>query len=224
MDTELLSYLETFITENRKNLFKQVLANRTKHLTVVLEDTFQPHNTSAIMRTCDIFGIQDLYTVENEFASKVSRHIARGSQKWVTRKRYKGNFENNLQLCFDDLKNDGYQIIATSPHIDSCYLSDFKVDQKTAIVFGREKEGISDFTKNNADGFLKIPMYGFTESFNISVAVAIILENLTTKLRKSTLNWQLTDAEKQELYALWVQKSIKNAPSIIEYYQKNKLV
>ncbi|NJN50158.1 MAG: RNA methyltransferase, partial [Polaribacter sp.] len=174
-----------------------------------LEDTFQPHNTSAVMRTCDIFGIQDLYTVENQFASKVSKHIARGSQKWVTRNRYKGDFNNNLQLCFDDLRKDGYQIIATSPHIDSCYLSDFEIDKKTAFVFGKEKEGISDFTKNNVDGFLKIPMYGFTESFNISVAVAIILENLTSKLRKSTIEWQLTDREKHELYTLWVQKASK---------------
>ncbi|MDY0779644.1 RNA methyltransferase [Tenacibaculum sp. IB213877] len=217
----LLHFLEDYITDNRKELFKNVLNERTRHFTVVLEDTYQPHNTSAVVRSCDIFGVQDVYTIEKKYISKVSKHVARGSQKWLTFHRSKSD-ENNTKQCLEELKNKGYQIIGTSPHLDSCLLPDFDITKKTAFVFGAEKEGISDYVKENADGFLKIPMVGFTESLNISVAVAIILQDVTSRLRKSEVNWQLTEKEKQELYAEWIQKSLKNVDKLTEYYLKNK--
>jgi len=170
-----------------------------------------------VVRSCDIFGVQDVHVIENTYSSKVSRHVARGSQKWLTFHRYKKD-TNNTADCFAKLKEDGYQIIATTPHNDSCYLHDFDSTQKSAFVFGVEKEGVSDYVMQNADGFLKIPMVGFTESLNISVAAAIILENLTTRLRQSELNWQLTEEEKEALYAEWIQKSIKNVDKITEHY------
>ena len=217
MNTDLLTYLEGFVTNKRKELFKTVLDQRTRHFTLVLENIYQQHNSSAVVRSCDIFGVQDVHVIENTYSSKVSRHVARGSQKWLTFHRYKKD-TNNTADCFAKLKQDGYQIIATTPHNDSCYLNDFDISQKSAFVFGVEKEGVSDYVMQNADGFLKIPMVGFTESLNISVAAAIILENLTTRLRQSDSNWQLTDVEKAVLYDEWIQKSIKNVEKIKEHY------
>ncbi len=221
IDKALLTYLEGYITEKRKALFKKVLNERTRHFTVVLEDMYQPHNTSAVVRSCDIFGIQDLYTIEKTHVSKVSRHVAKGSQKWLTFNRNKSDGVTTQQ-CFEELRLKGYQIIGTSPHYQSSLLSDFDVTKKTAFVFGAEKDGISEYVQKNADGFLTIPMFGFTESLNISVAVAIILQNVTSRIRKSNVNWHLSKSEQQELYMEWIQKTIKNKDKIIQHYYKEK--
>lgn len=220
IDEDLLTYLEDYLTDKRKDLFRSVLNERTRHFTVVLEDIYQAHNASAVLRTCDIFGIQDTYTIENMYVNRVSRHVAKGSQKWLNINRYKED-TNNTKACLSDLKCKGYQIIGTTPHNDSCMLSDFDVTKKSAFVFGVEKEGISEYVKEQADGFLKIPMFGFTESLNISVAVAIILQDVTTRLRKTDINWQLSNKEKQILYADWVEKTIKNVSKIKEHYYLN---
>lgn len=222
IDQKLLVYLESFLTEKRKTLFKEVLENRTRHFTVVLEDIFQPHNASAVVRTCDIFGIQDVHTIENKYTNKVSRHVAKGSQKWLNQTRYMDDGDNTI-TCLKTLKKQGYQIIATTPHNDSCLLQDFDISKKTAFVFGVEKEGVSETVLENADGFLKIPMVGFTESLNISVAAAIILQDATSKLRNSTINWQLSTIEKEVLYFDWVQKTIKNVTKIEAHYRAQKV-
>ena len=220
IDEKLLNYFEGFLTDNRKSLFKKVLENRTRHFAVVLEDIFQPHNASAVVRTADIFGVQDVHAIENKYTNKVSRHVAKGSQKWITSKRYKSDGDNT-KICLDNLRKEGYQIIATTPHNDSCLLQDFDVTKKSAFVFGVEAEGVSDFVKEQADGFLKIPMVGFTESLNISVAAAIVLQDVTTKLRNSNVDWQLSQEEKDDLYYDWVKKTIKNVDKIEEHYHQN---
>ena len=221
MNKDTLTYLEGYVTDKRKDLFKRVLEQRTRHFTLVLENIYQQHNSSAVVRSCDIFGVQDVHVIENTYSSKVSRHVARGSQKWLTFHRYKKDTNNTVE-CFEQLRNDGYQIIATTPHNDSCYLHDFDISKKSAFVFGVEKEGVSQYVMDNADGFLKIPMVGFTESLNISVAAAIILENLTTRLRQSDLDWKLTQGEKELLYSEWIEKSIKNVEKIKEHYLKSQ--
>lgn len=216
IEKTLLSYLEGFVTENRKQTFNKVLENRTKHFAVVLENIFQPHNASAVIRSCDIFGVQEVFTIENTNVRKVSRKIARGSQKWLDFHRFKSE-GNNTKECFNALKRKGYQIIVTTPHNDADNLGDFDIAKKSAFVFGTEKNGVSEFMMNNADGYLKIPMVGFTESLNISVAAAIVLQDVTSRLRKSSINWSLTNEEKYSIYCKWIETSIKN----IEKIKKN---
>ena len=224
INKKLLTYFENYLTEKRKTTFKKVLDNRTRHFTLVLEDIYQPHNSSAVYRTCDIFGIQDLHIIENRYINRVSKYVAKGSQKWITSHRYK-NDGNNTKVCLDNLKVKGYQIIATTPHTDSCLLQNFDINKKTAFVFGSEAEGVSNIVKDNADGFLKIPMVGFTESLNISVAAAIILQHVTSKLRSSNLIWTLNHSEKEILYFEWIKKTIKNVDKIEAHYHQelNKL-
>ncbi len=213
LNTKLITYLEGFVTEKRKNTFKNILLNRTRHFTVVLEDIFQQHNSSAVIRSCDVFGIQDIHIIENKYHSKVSRHVAKGSQKWLNLNNYKED-KNNTKDCLTRLKNEGYQIIATSPHNNTCTLHDLDISKKSAFIFGVEKSGVSEEVLINSDEILTIPMVGFTESLNISVAAAIILENLTNKLRNSNYPWRLSEKEQEIIYANWLEKSIKNVDEI----------
>jgi len=154
-DLGLLKHLESIITENRKVTFEKVLSNRTRHFTVVLEDIYQKHNTSAVVRSCDIFGIQDIHIIENKYNSYVSNQVAKGAQKWIDFNEY--NTEAyNTDTCIDTLRKNGYQIIATTPHHDSSLLQDFDISKKSAFVFGVEKDGVSERMMQEADGYLKI--------------------------------------------------------------------
>lgn len=217
VDLDYLKYLEEFLTENRKERFLQVLENRTNHFTIAMEDVYQLHNTSAVMRSCEVFGIQELNVVEQKFGKRIDTEIAMGAQKWVDINRF-----NSMQNCMDSLREKGYQIIATTPHIDSCMLHEFDITKRSAIFFGTEKEGLSPEVIAQADGYLKIPMVGFTESLNISVSAAIIIQDITTRLRQSNLNWKLTADEILEKRLAWAKNSIKDSKRIEARYYANQ--
>ncbi|AEM69100.1 tRNA/rRNA methyltransferase (SpoU) [Allomuricauda ruestringensis DSM 13258] len=212
-DHDLLKYLETYLTDERKQRFLDVLQQRTKHITVAVEDVYQLHNTSAIIRSCDVFGVQDVHVIENRFGKRLDKNIAMGAEQWVDVYRYQTTAD-----CISKLKKDGYQIIATTPHTDSTLLPNFFPLQKSALFFGTEKEGLSDEVMQQADGFLKIPMVGFSESLNVSVSAAIIIQQLAQKVRDCDLNWQLTDIEVFEKRLDWTKKSIKDVEGIIKRY------
>ena len=214
---ELLHYLEGFITENRKEGFLRVLQNRTKHFTIAMEDIFQLHNTSAVMRSCEVFGIQELNVIEQKFGKRIDTEIAMGAQKWVDVFRY-----NSVQSCMDEMRAKGYQIIATTPHDESCFLHEFDISKPAALFFGTERDGLSQEVLDQADGFLKIPMVGYTESLNISVSAAIIIQDITTRLRQSAINWHLTEEEILEKRLDWTRKTIKDIEFIERKYLENQ--
>lgn len=213
---EYLNYLEEFITENRKELFKKILQQRTKFFTVACEDVYQLHNTSAIMRSCEAFGIQELHVIEEKFGKRIDKEIAMGAQKWVDIFRY-----NSSEICIKNLKQNGYKIIATSLTENAIPLNEFKINQPCAFIFGTEKAGLSDNLLSMADAYLKIPMYGFTSSLNVSVSAAIILQNITEKLKNSNINWQLTQEEFLLKQIDWTKKSIKDIDFIEKKYLDN---
>ncbi|MGI9593168.1 MAG: TrmH family RNA methyltransferase [Patiriisocius sp.] len=218
LDLNLLEHLQSFLTERRKETFERVLSERTRHFTVVTEDVFQLHNTSAVMRSCDVFGIQDLSIVEEINTKRIDKEIAMGAQKWVNLNRY-----SSIVTCIDDLKTQGYQIVATSPYNQSVALHDFDVTKKSAFFFGKERDGLSPTVLQKADVCLKIPMYGFTESLNISVSAAIVLQYVITKLKQSDVKWGLTPEQKDELRMIWAKNTIRSVEDIIgRYYLKNK--
>ncbi len=212
-DIKLLEYLETYLTDNRRQRFNDVLSNRTKHFTVATEDVYQLHNTSAVIRSCDVFGIQDIHVVEEVNTKKIDREIAMGAQKWVDVHRY-----NSVKECISYLKSKDYRIVATTPHTEGYALKDFDITKKACFFFGRETEGLSQDVLDTADEFLKIPMVGFTESLNISVSAAIILEHTTSKLRRSDIDWTLSNKEFTEKRFDWIKKTIKNYDAIVQHY------
>ncbi|MCB0382324.1 MAG: RNA methyltransferase [Psychroserpens sp.] len=217
IDLKLLQHLETYLTDNRKARFDSVLSQRTKHFTVATEDVYQLHNTSAVIRTCDVFGIQEVNIVEERNTKRIDREIAMGAQKWVDLNRYR-----SVKDCINDLKQKGYQIVATTPHENDSVLHEFDVTKKSCFFFGRETEGLSEEVLQEADCYLKIPMVGFTESLNISVSAAIILQHVTTKLKQSNIHWQLTETEQQEKRLDWCEKTIKSYEEIIERFYQSK--
>jgi tRNA (guanosine-2'-O-)-methyltransferase len=206
-----------FLTEQRIAKFAKVLSQRTKHFTVATEDVYQLHNTSAVMRSCDVFGIQELHIIEEQNSKDIDGEIAMGAQKWVDLNRY-----NSVKTALKDLKNNGYQIVATTPHEKDSVLSEFDITKKSCFFFGRETEGLSQEVIDEADCFLKIPMVGFTESLNISVSAAIILQDVTTKLKASDVSWQLTEEEQLEKRIDWCKKTIKSYDQVIERFYENK--
>lgn len=221
--TELLKYLSSVVTPERLSLYNKIVENRTNYITVVLEDIFQPQNASAVLRSCDCFGIQNVHVIENRNEFQVDTEVSLGSSKWVTLNTYNEK-ENNSLKTIQALKKEGYRIVATSPHINDVELPDFDVSKgKMALIFGSELPGISETVKREADEFLKIPMFGFTESFNISVSAAIILHHLTDKLHNTeTINWQLTEEEKTEIKIQWIKNTAKKSALIEKRFWEEK--
>lgn len=210
---QLLEYLESFLTPRRRELFKKVIDQRTNHFTVATQDVYQLHNTSAVIRSCDVFGVQNIHVVEEVNLKKIDREIAMGAQKWVDINRYTSSRE-----CMNNLKEKGYRIVATSPH-SGIPLQDFDIGKPAAIFFGTETDGLSEEVIREADEFIKIPMFGFTESLNISVSAAIILQDITARLRKSDLDWKFSEEEKMAKRFDWAQKTIKSSEDLIKRFQ-----
>ena len=188
-DQDLLQYLKKFVTNERKKLFEQKIQERTQHITVVLENVFQGRNISASIRSVDCFGIQNLHIIENDNIFNDNSEVSMGAEKWITIKRYNKKTHNSSEAV-KYLKSKGYQIIATTPHNTDYDLYDIDITKKkTALFFGSEINGCSEETLSLADKKIKIPMYGFTESYNISVSVSLCLQHLTYKMRKSNIDW-----------------------------------
>lgn len=215
IDLKLLEYLESFLTESRRNRFNEVLSMRNKYFTVATEDVYHLHNTSAVMRSCDVFGIQELHVIEEINQKRIDREIALGAQKWVDLFRHKSSAE-----CIGKLRQKGYLIVATSPHKSNVNFVDFDIRKKSCFFFGCEHKGLSDEVMQQADYHIRIPMVGFTESLNVSVSAAIILQNLTFRLRQSDAPWQLTDEERNGLKFNWLKKNIHGFEDIVDRFYR----
>lgn len=199
-----------FQLEERTQRLFQALNERTRYISVVLEDIFHSHNANAVVRSCECYGIQDLYVIENKYRFAISRSVNRGSVKWVDLHRFDQKDQENTMACMDHLRKKGYLIAAATPHTSNTDLYSIPLDWPIALMFGREKEGLSKTALREADVHLRIPMYGFTESLNISVAAAIAVQHLTYRLRASEgIHWRLTEAEQEQLLYRWLKSDYK---------------
>ena len=216
--SEMITHLSSFLSEERNNKFNDVLLNRTRKITVVLEDLYQSHNASAVIRSCELFGIQDIHVIEGNNKFSTNNEISVGSAGWVDIYKYGYNSELNASSCYQRLKESGYTIVATSPDVDSKGLDSINIDDKTALLFGTEENGLSEEALAVSDFSVAIPMYGFTESFNVSVACSLILRDLVERLRHSNSNWKLSEEEISEIKYSWLMKSVKNSDLIVKRY------
>ncbi len=220
-DQHLLHYLQQFLTPERLVRFEEVLNFRTKHITVVLENFFKPHNASAVLRSCDCFGIQEMQRIDRDRVHKINRDITRGAQKWVTTKLWQEP-ETCTKDCLPHLKERNYRLIATSPEPDATSLFDLDLTQPVAIMFGREKTGLSAEAMEAAEECVTIPMFGFTESFNVSVSVALCLNELVHRLHNSDWEWRLTEEEKEDLRLAWVRRCLPNLHTLEKHYRRTQ--
>jgi tRNA (guanosine-2'-O-)-methyltransferase len=209
----ILSEFYNLLTDDRIRLFEKIIDQRTNHLTVISEDIFQEHNASAIVRTCDSFGIQTLHLIETRNTYQVHEGISRGSNQWVTLEHHYSEGKTTSDIL-NQLKSRGYKIAATSPHAIEYDIFNLPIDQPVALLFGAEKKGITSQAMENADYLVRIPMYGFAESLNVSVAAAITLNELRNRLNQSSISWQLRDKEKLDTLLSWCRKHIKSSELI----------
>jgi len=251
----LTKYLSEYLSDNKQRKIKEILKNRTRHITIALEDIFQPHNANATLRTCECLGVQDIHIIENRNEFDLSQNVTQGSSKWLNLHRYRENpklkiqnpnkiQKSNSQIpntisCLQKLKKQGYQLIATTPDPPQSPLltkrgeknaserGEFKqpltieeinLNQPIAFLFGTEAEGLTDYALEQADAYLKLPMYGFTQSYNISVSVAITLSQTIKRLHESNIDWKLNKGEKEDLTLEWYQRCIKSSPQLIEKF------
>lgn len=222
-DQGLMEYLGQYITEHKKSVMERVLSKRTRFITVVLEDIFKPHNASAVIRTCDCFGLQDIHVIEKTNQYKVNPYVTRGASQWVDLHKYYRAEGSSVDACFDSLREKGYKIFGTSPSTKSISIYDLEPSEKLALVFGNEHEGISEEVKQKADGLVHIPMLGFTDSFNISVSASIFLYDLIKKAAAyHHPDFYLSDVEKNLLRMKWYREIVKHSDLHEKMYWKQK--
>lgn len=219
---ELLSqHLQQYLTESRRQTLERVLSLRTRHVALVLENILQPHNMSAVVRTCECYGVQNLYIIDDNNHFETNKRVLKGSNKWIDIARYKTKNIKNTLPCFSDLKSAGYKILVTHPDVEGISIEDVDVREKVAVVMGNESDGVSPEALQMADRKVYIPMVGFTESMNISVSAAICMHTLLPKLRKSNALWQLTDEEKRGIRLQWMKKSIRRSDLIEQEFLRS---
>ncbi len=208
---QLFDFLCNYITANKLEKIERVAANRTKYLTIVLEDLYQSQNASATLRTSEGFGLQEVYVIENRNKFEINKVVTQGASKWLDIYRYNKKNHDNTTDCIRALKEKGYRIVATTLAEKSRPLLELPIDSKTALLFGAEDEGLTETALSLADEWVTIPMFGFSQSFNISVSVAICLFHLTTKLRNSEIEWRLSEEELLDVKIKWAKKIIPRA-------------
>jgi|APGre2960657404_1045060.scaffolds.fasta_scaffold00499_3 tRNA (guanosine-2'-O-)-methyltransferase len=214
----VLSEFYKIITPNKVEMFDRIAAERTNYLTIALENIYQEHNASAVIRTCDCFGIQTLNVIEKENQYALKRDIALGAGRWVDLKNFNEGDNPSID-CIKKLKKENYTIVATSPHAKQWSIHDMPLEKPIALFFGTERRGLSQELINEADLLVHLPMYGFTESFNISVSVAIALNTLRQRLEKSKLNWKLTESDQTELKVKWCRKILNGGEHIEKQFR-----
>ena len=209
---ERIDYLATFMTEERFALFEQTLAARTNYLTILTENTFHPHNAAALVRHCEAFGVQHMHTIETDCIFDPSQNISRGSDRWLNLVRHSSTSE-----ALSALKAEGYRLVATTPHRESCTPETFDVTKgKFALIFGTEHAGISDEALAAADEYLRIPMCGMVESLNVSASAAILIYQLAGRVRAQVADWQLSEEERTRLLFAWTRLSVKDSDRILQ--------
>lgn len=206
-----IAYLAEFMLPERFATMSRVVADRTRYMTVCAENTFHPQNASALVRHCEAFGVQELHAIEFLCGFQANTHIVRGTDKWVDIMRYGSTSE-----AVEHLKKEGYRIVAATPHTNDLTPESFDVSKgKFCLVFGTEKQGISPEIMAVADEFVKIPMYGFVESLNVSACAAILIQGFVDKLHRSNVEWHLSPEEQSELLYRWMRESVKDDEGIL---------
>jgi tRNA (guanosine-2'-O-)-methyltransferase len=222
MSQRLYDILKEHLTERKRDLFERVVNERTRHLVMVIEDVYQTHNASAILRSMESWGVQDLYAIENTHSLHMHHRIAKGAQDWLTVHNYREHKNNSVQ-CLNDLKSKGYKIVATALDHRAKSMHKLDVTQKTALVMGTELSGVSEEVLALADETVMIPMHGFTESLNVSVASAVLMQDFIYRLRKTEVKWQLTEEEKIAIKIDWARKTIYWSQHLVDMYEAGEI-
>lgn len=213
----VVSTLRTMLTDERSQLLDAVLRKRLHGLTVLLEDVHTPQNMSACIRTLESYGIQNVHVVELRDPFVISRKTTQGCHKWMDIHRHA-----TTQDAITTLRENGYRLVVSSLEATQT-LDDFDFSIPTALCFGNEKDGISQELLGVVDDRFRIPMHGFSQSLNLSVALAISIHE-ASNARKARLGVEtdLTSEQAQDLYERWSRLGIKDSDRIVEALSSRK--
>lgn len=204
------AYLQTFISEQRMQRFVQVAGNRLTNLTLVLAELHDVQNVNAIIRTAECCGLNELHVVESQTRMKRAKSVARGSYKWLRPTIHR----DGLQPCLQELKAKGFLIVAADPDPTGATPDSLDITKPIALLMGQEKQGVSDAALTMADAVINIPNYGFTESYNVSVAAAICLYTLSNRMRRAGLAIPPSAEAQEQLLYEWMLKTVR-APELL---------
>lgn len=212
-----IEYLAEFVTEERFVSLQQRLDGRTEYITICTENTFHPQNASALVRNCEAFGVQKINTVETLCRFRPNVNIVKGSDKWVDIERHRTTAD-----AVAALRAQGYRIIVTMPSVNDTTPETFDVEAgRFALVFGTEHAGVTQEVVDCADGFIMIPMCGFVESLNVSASAAILLYNLTRRIKESeNIDWSLGEQRKAQLLYEWLIKTVKDSKGVMSRFKE----
>ena len=209
---DVVTILEPQLSEQRKRKIERVLAARTDDITVVIEGMVDLGNVSAVMRSAEGFGIHSFHTIDTANVYKRSRRITRGTDKWLDRYRWE-----DVDSCYAHLRFGGYRIVVATTGVGAEPIAETDLSQRVALVFGNELAGVSRRAEELADVRMTIPMTGFAESFNVSVAASIALyEARKSRRTRYGLGGRLGDIERATVRAVWYLKSVRESRLVVE--------
>jgi tRNA (guanosine-2'-O-)-methyltransferase len=198
-----IASLEARLTPRRVQLLRELAAKRSRFYCMVLEDLVDPHNISAVIRTSEVFGLQDVHIIEEVNAYEINKSVLKGSFKWMNLYRYK-----QRSTCMDLLKSKGYQIAVASTNT-STPIYEIDLDKPTAFYMGSERFGNHPETLEKADVHFILPQYGITESMNVSVAAGVLMTHLECHMRaKSREQFCLNSFEQEKILLEWYKRHV----------------
>ena len=210
---ETFDYLKQFLTYERLSKIEHFSQESSDFVLPVMEDVYQFRNAAAIVRSVEACGFHHVVALEEENVFNPNLKVTKGAETWVKVEKMPNNLDS-----LKEIKNRGYKILAVSPENNATMLPDYEVKEPIALVFGTELEGVSDEILEFADKTLAIPMYGFTKSFNVSVAAAICMYELKQKLMKSGIDYKLSEEKLLEMKIRWTVNSIRSGEELLERF------
>lgn len=204
--------LESLLTPERIARIDSVLDARLASLTAAVEDTYDPHNAAATIRTSEALGLQELHVIEPGERFSAVKGVTRGAHRWIELHRWPG-----AEVAAAGLKARGFRVYATLPDARAVSIEDVDVSTPVAVIFGNEHEGVSPAAIAACDGTLTVPMFGFTESYNLSVTVGLAMSRLAAR-RRAHLGAQgdLDPERRARLRARWFALRIRAAVNVVE--------
>jgi tRNA (guanosine-2'-O-)-methyltransferase len=211
-----IEYLKQFVSDGRAATLERVLDQRTAYLTLLLENLYQPHNCSAILRTCDCLGVQHVHVVEHDNHFTDNTEVSMGASAWLSVHRHAGG-ERATPRAIEHLRASGYRVVAATPHAREVLVDDLDLHAgKIALLLGTEHTGLSREALDMADEHVKVPIHGFMESYNVSVCAALLVYSVIRRLRESSIDWRLPAGERREVLLAWYKHAVKSSDRLLE--------
>lgn len=217
-DQQIYDYLKNFLTDERLSKIEHFAPESSDFILPVIEDIYQFRNAAAIVRSVEACGFHKVVALQEDNTFEPNLRVTKGADTWVEVERLPRNMES-----FQHIKDRGYKMVAVSLEKNAKFLPEYEITEPIALVFGTEMQGVTEEILDFADETLAIPMYGFTRSFNVSVAASICMYELKQKLIKSNIDYKLNEEKLLQMKIRWAVNSIKSGQQIYDRFLKENI-